>query len=215
MTSLDVTCFAVLFDMDGTLVDSTAVVDGVWAEFAERFGLDLGTVLAHAHGRLTVDTVQHFCPPESDPAAVTAELDGKELTRLDGVVEIPGAAALMIALADAPVAVITSASRELATRRMRAAGVAVPPVMVSADDVEVGKPDPQGYLRGAEALGIDIRDCVIFEDAEAGLRAAVASGAQVVVVGTHSSATTDGMPRVPDLTSVSAQLQDGRIRLRA
>ena len=212
-TGFELTCGAVLFDMDGTLVDSTAVVEAVWAEFAQRFDLDLADVLAYTHGRLTIDSVRHFCPAGEDPLALTAELDAEELTRLDGVVEVPGAAALLDALRGAPVAVVTSASRELATRRMRAAGIAVPPVMVGAEDVEVGKPSPQGYLRAGSRLGVPPTDCVVFEDAEAGLQAAVASGGQVVVVGAHRSPTTAGLPRVADLTTVVADRVGDRIRV--
>jgi sugar-phosphatase len=97
---------------------------------------------------------------------------------------------------------------------MRAAGVPVPEVLVAAEDVAAGKPSPEGYLRAAALLGVDPRDCVVFEDAEAGLRAAVASGGQVVVVGGHESAITDGLPRIADFTGLSVSRADGRIRLQ-
>jgi sugar-phosphatase len=211
---LDLACAAVVCDMDGTLVDSTAVVEQVWAEFAARFGADLDEVLAYSHGRLTSDSVRHFLPPGHDPVAVTAQLDAEELVRVEGIVEVPGAGAFLRGLAGAPVAVVTSASRELARRRMRAAGVPVPEVLVAAEDVEVGKPSPEGYLRAAALLGVDPGQCVVFEDAEAGLRAAVASGARVVVVGEHESATTEDLPRIPDLTGLTVSWDQGRIRLR-
>lgn len=216
MPDSELTCAAVLFDMDGTLVDSTAVVESVWAEFADRFGLDLAEVLAHAHGRLTIDSVRHFCPSDHDPVALAAELDEQELTRLQGIVEVPGAARLLADLARSgcPVAVVTSASLELATRRMRAAGVAPPEVLVSADDVTAGKPSPQGYLMAAGRLGVPAGDCVLFEDAEAGLRAAVASGGQVVVVGEHASDTTEALRRVADLRSVEVRTVGARTVLR-
>ena len=204
MAAPELTCAAVLFDMDGTLVDSTAVVEAVWAEFAERFDVDLAELLEHAHGRLTIDTVREFGPPGSDPVALSAELTDQELTQLEGIVEIPGAARLVADLerAGCPVAVVTSAPRELAIRRMAAAGVPQPDVLVSAEDVTEGKPSPQGYLMAAAQLGVPAADCVVFEDAEAGLRAAVACAGRVVVVGGHRSATTESLPRVADLTSV-------------
>jgi sugar-phosphatase len=215
MTSaLDLTARAVVCDMDGTLVDSTAVVEQVWAEFADRYGADLDEVLRYSHGRLTSDSVRHFLPSGHDQVAVTAHLDAQELIRVDGILEVPGAGAFLQNLRGASVAVVTSASRELARRRMRAAGVPVPEALVAAEDVTVGKPSPEGYLRAAALLGVDPADCVMFEDAEAGLQAAVASGGQVVVVGDHVSATTEGLPRIADFTGLSVSRVDGRIRLQ-
>jgi sugar-phosphatase len=200
--------------MDGTLVDSTAVVEQVWAEFAERYGADLDEVLAYSHGRLTSDSVRHFLPEGHDPVEVTAHLDAQELVRVDGIVEVPGAGAFLQGLRGTPVAVVTSASRELARRRMRAAGVPVPEVLVAAEDVEVGKPSPEGYLKAAALLGADPADCVVFEDAEAGLRAALASGCRVVVVGDHESTTTQGLPRIPDFRVLSVSRVGSRLHLR-
>lgn len=196
---------AALFDMDGTLVDSTGVVEAVWAGFATEHGLDLAQVLAYAHGRLTSDTTANFIPDPQSASAAAARVDEVELVTFTGIVEIPGASALLAALADSPVAVVTSASRALATARMAAAGVPVPATMVAAGEVPAGKPNPAGYLRAAELLGVPASDCLVFEDAEAGLRAAVASGARVVVVGGHESPTTAGLARVADLGQVSAR----------
>ncbi|MGO4533828.1 HAD-IA family hydrolase [Leifsonia sp. 2MCAF36] len=197
-----------LFDMDGTLVDSTAVVESVWTEFCARNALDPVAVLAFAHGRQAVDTVAHFLPSlgEGERAELVRDLVAQELTRTDGIVEIPGAASLLSRLrADgAPLAVVTSAPRELAVVRMRAAEVPVPEVLVAAEDVDRGKPDPQGYRLAAERVGVPIEDCVVFEDAEAGLVAAVASGARVVVIGAHESATTAGLLRLPDYARFEA-----------
>lgn len=210
---LDLTVAAALFDMDGTLVDSTAVVERIWTDLAVEHGLDAGAVIAHTHGRQTRDSVAHLLPG-ADVSAITAALDAEELEALEGIVEVPGAADLMAALTGLPVAVVTSASRELATRRMRIAGVPVPDVVVAAEDVEAGKPAPDGYLAAARMLGVPVQHCVVFEDAEAGLQAAVASGASVVVVGRHESATTEGLPRVPDLRGVRVMpAADGGLRL--
>lgn len=197
-----------LFDMDGTLVDSTPVVEAVWTAFGERHGVDPVALLAFAHGRQAIDTVTHFLPALTDAerADLVRGLVAEEVTRTDGIVEIPGAVALLEALLaeGAPVAVVTSAPRQLAVARMRAAGVPVPEVLVAAEDVERGKPDPQGYRRAAELLGVPIEDCVVFEDAEAGLAAAVASGARAVVVGAHESATTAALIRLRDYTRFRA-----------
>ncbi|MGO4594724.1 HAD-IA family hydrolase [Leifsonia sp. 2TAF2] len=199
-----------LFDMDGTLVDSTAVVESVWTAFGHRHGIDPAALLAYAHGRQAIDTVSHFLPglSEGERADLVRRLVAEEVGRTEGIIEIPGAVAMLEALvtAGAPVAVVTSAPRELAIARMRAAGIPVPAVVVAAEDVERGKPDPQGYLRAAALLGVPIGDCVVFEDAEAGLAAAVASGARAVVVGQHSSATTVDLTRLTDWTRMRALL---------
>lgn len=204
---------ALLFDMDGTLVDSTAVVEAVWRDFSSRYGLDPAEVLGFAHGRPTAVTVRRFAPAEVDVAAVTAELDARELEDVVGVVAVPGAQGLLEALAGAPLAVVTSASRELARRRMSAAGISPPEALVSAEDVVEGKPAPEGYLRAAALLGADPTDCVAFEDAEAGLLAARASGASVVVVGGHVSQASAGLPGIDDFVEVGAAQRDGWIHL--
>jgi sugar-phosphatase len=209
----DVAGAALLFDMDGTLVDSTAVVEQVWAEFADRCSADPREVLLHAHGRLTIDTVRRFLPPGMDAHRAALELDADELERMDGIVEISGAKELLNALQQGPLAVVTSASRELARRRMAAAGLAPPSVIITAEDVTAGKPSPEGYRRAAMILGVPAEDCVVFEDAEAGLQAALASGARPVVVGGHASATTDGLPRLADYTGLEVVRADGLIRL--
>ena len=201
---MEISASGFLFDMDGTIVDSHAVVEAVWSDFGRRHGLDPAEILAYAHGRQAADTVAHFLPdlPAERRAELVAGLVAEELTRTDGIVEVPGASALLTALAEAgvPVAIVTSAPRELAVVRLEAAGVPLPEVLVAAEDVSRGKPDPQGFLLAAERLGVPIARCVVFEDAEAGLVAAVASGGRVVVVGGHSSATTDGLERLRDYT---------------
>lgn len=201
---MDISAGAYLFDMDGTLVDSHAVVEAVWAEFCERHALDPQVVLAYAHGRQAADTVAHFLPELTDSAraGLVAGLLAEEVNRTDGIVEVPGAGRLLAALSErgAGVAVVTSASRALALARLDAAGVDIPEVLVAAEDVERGKPDPSCYLLAASRLGVPIERCVVFEDAEAGLVAAVASGARAVVVGRHVSALTDGLERIGDYT---------------
>lgn len=214
MPPFDITARAALFDMDGTLVDSTALVEDLWQDFAQRYDVDLSVLLPYSHGRRTLDTVRHFLPPGQDAEAVTGAMEAEELVRMEGLVEIPGAAALLEMLRDAPIAVVTSASRELALRRMGAVGLRAPDTMVTAEEIENGKPAPDGYLQAAALLGRPPSECVAFEDAEAGLRSAVAAGARVVVVGGHDSPTTADLTRIPDFRGVSAITEHAVIRFR-
>lgn len=180
-----------LFDMDGTLVDSTAVVEGVWGEVARAHGIEPQEVYDFGHGRQSFVTVDHFLGHLSaeERAEIVRWIGVEEETRLDGVVEIPGARALMSSLLEAgvPVAVVTSAHDALLRARMGAAGVPVPDVAVTAELVERSKPDPQGYLLGAERIGVPISRVLAFEDAPAGIAAVLASGADLAVVGGASS----------------------------
>jgi len=203
VASLELTAAAALFDMDGTLVDSTAVVEAIWRDFCRDHGVDESVLLPWSHGRRTPDTVRHFLPhlAGAELAAVVDDLEAREQTTMTGVVPIAGAGELLARL-DIPWAVVTSAPRRLAVRRMAEAGLRLPEVLVPADEIDNGKPHPEGYLRAAELLGVPPAECVAFEDAEPGLRSAVASGARVVVVGGLVSELAAGLPRVADLTRV-------------
>lgn len=205
---------AVLFDMDGTLVDSTLVVETLWKEYAARHGFDSAAILAFSHGRVSQDTARKFLPPGGDVATIVDSHLREELSRLDGIREIPGARDLMLQLEGGRVAVVTSAPESLARARLEAAGVPIPSVVVTSECVEHGKPDPEGYLLAARRLGVPPADCLVVEDAEAGIQAGLRAGARVLVVGSHESATTADLPRVPDLTGVRATVApDGAIRL--
>lgn len=190
---------ALLFDMDGTLVDSTAVVADLWTDFAREHGIDVDELLEYSHGRQTLDTLRRFLPgTPKELARIATDLEARECLRLEGIAEIPGARAFIEQLDGVPYAVVTSAGRALAEIRLRAAGLPVPGVLVTAEDVLAGKPSPEGYLRAAAELGIDIAHCVAFEDAPAGLQAAVTSGATTVVVGTYESPLTRSLSRTQD-----------------
>ncbi|WP_426235940.1 HAD family hydrolase [Pseudomonas sp. TWP3-2] len=175
---------ALLFDMDGTLVDSTAVVERTWGRFADRHGLDLDTVLHAAHGRRTAETVAMFAPAGVDIDAETARIVAEEIADTDGIVEVPGARRFLESLPASRWAVVTSASRELAVRRMQAAGVPIPPILITAEDVASGKPAPDGYLAAARVLGVEPAHCLSFEDARAGLLSAHAAGTRVIALAT-------------------------------
>jgi sugar-phosphatase len=201
--TLELTAAAALFDMDGTLVDSTPVVEALWKRFCREHGVDVDALLGYSHGRRTPDIVARFLPAASpgERDEIVTELQARELDVTDGIVEVAGAAALLTTL-PVPWAVVTSAPRDLAVRRMAAAGLPLPAVLVPADAIEHGKPHPDGYLRAARLLGVAPQDCVAFEDAEPGVRSALDSGARVVVVGGLDCDLTQRLERVPDLTGL-------------
>lgn len=190
---------AALFDMDGTLVDSTSTVELVWTEFARTRGLDPAGILAEAHGVRAADTMRRFVA-EPDVRDAVAALEAREIALVDSVVPIPGAKEYVTTLSDTgvPIAVVTSASPDLARARLLAAGFDIPDVLVTAVDVTTGKPDPAGYLLAAERLGVPPARATVFEDAEAGVLAGRAAGARVVVVGDWHSDSTEGLDRIRD-----------------
>jgi sugar-phosphatase len=202
---------AVIFDMDGTLVDSNAVVEAIWTTFAERFGLVTADVLGFSHGRQTIDTVSRFAPADLDHESLAAELASTEIEMPGGIVEVPGAADLVASIPAELTALVTSAPLLLAKTRMTEAGVPMPPVVVAAEDVTRGKPDPEGYVRAAELLGLSPADTVVFEDAPAGIESARAAGAQVVVVGGYDGPAAAGLLRIPDFTSARAIVDAGEV----
>jgi sugar-phosphatase len=211
------TARALLFDMDGTLIDSTAVVESVWARFATRYGIDVREILKTSHGRQMVDTVRRWAPAGTDIAAECLELSSFEITQTEGIVSLPGASSFANALPRQTRALVTSAPRELAVARMSLAGFDLPDVVITADDVERGKPDPSCYLLAAERLGVSPADAVVFEDAEAGLRAGLAAGMRCVVVGDLQGDVTRGLPRVSDYArlATSTTLVDGHHEVTA
>jgi len=200
-TSFDVD--AVLLDMDGTLVDSTAVVVRLWRSWAARHDVDPEAILAMSHGRRGDDVLAQFAPPGVDQVAELEWLAARELFERDGIVAVRGAAALLAALPADRVAVVTSATRELTAVRMQAAALPVPHILVGADDVARGKPHPEGYLRAADLLHTDPARCLVIEDATAGLEAGRAAGARVIAVATTlSGARLDAWDWIPDLTAL-------------
>jgi sugar-phosphatase len=186
-------CRALLFDMDGTLINSIAAAERIWRKWAIRHGLDVETFLPTMHGARAVDTVAKQKLPGINAEAEAADITRAEIIDVEGVVEIPGAAHFLNSLPLDRWAIVTSAPLALAKRRLKAAGIPLPSVLVTADDVAAGKPSPEGYQLAAQKLGFPTQECMVFEDAVVGIEAGKASGAQVMVVTsthTHPLATT-------------------------
>ncbi|GAB3991225.1 HAD family hydrolase [Nocardioides marmoraquaticus] len=199
-------CRAVLLDMDGTLVDSTAAVDRIWTDWAREHDLDPAEVISVVHGRQGHESMAELLPdrPHADNLADNASLLSREVAETEGIVEIAGATVFLEALAGTRRAMVTSASADLARSRMGAAGLTPLPVQVVAEDVTASKPHPEGFLAGAAALGVAAADCVVFEDSGAGVAAARAAGMRVVGVG-PVAADHDPDVHVTDLTSVRVE----------
>jgi sugar-phosphatase len=165
--------------MDGTLVDSTAVVERAWEWWAKRHQISLPEILRFSHGRPTSATFEHF-RPGIDHSLELAEMLAYEETELSGIIAVRGAAAVIKAAATGAWAVVTSATRKLALSRIAASGLPAPPVLVPVDEIQNGKPDPEGFLLAAERLRIDPVDCIVFEDTAPGIEAGLRAGMQVV-----------------------------------
>lgn len=206
---------AFLFDMDGTLVNSIAVVERVWTGWAVKHGLEPEVFLKTIHGIRASDVIRTLALPGVDAEHEAALLLDEEMEDVAGIVEIPGAVALLNSLPPERWAIVTSAPIALARRRMAAAGIPMPAVIVSGEEVSSGKPSPECYLLGAKRLGVDPRHCLVFEDAVAGILAGEAAGADVVVI-TETHATPFETPHTSIADYRGCRLttaQDGRIGL--
>jgi sugar-phosphatase len=208
-------CKAIIFDCDGVLVDSSADVERHWREWAERHGLDMGVIGAIMHGRRAVETMEMVAPHLDIPteAARFAEIEAVET---EGLVPIKGAKSLLESLPPEQWGVATSGTRAIALARLAAGGLPVPRVLVTADDVARGKPAPDAYLMAAEKLGFKPEDCVVFEDAPAGVKAAVSAGMRVF--GLFTSHGVDELWEaemvIEDLSMVKViEVSDGRLRV--
>ncbi|MFJ5284092.1 HAD family hydrolase [Pseudomonas sp. NPDC088429] len=175
---------AFLFDMDGTVLNSIAAAERIWSAWAVRHGVDVEAFLPTIHGARAIDTINRLNLPGLDAEAQAAFITAAEIGDVEGIVEIPGAAAFLNQLPKDRWAMVTSAPRDLALRRMAAAGIPEPAVMITAEDVKAGKPDPAGYLLAAKRLGLEPAECLIFEDATVGIQAAEAAGASLVIITT-------------------------------
>ena len=181
----EITCDALLFDLDGVLIDSTPAVIRVWTQWATAHGFNPDEVVRVAHGRPSISTIREYLP-HGDHEAENRVVESGEISDLNGVVPLPGARELLEALPPDRWTIVTSCTRQLGTTRLRAAGLPIPTCLVTCDDVKNGKPDPEPYLKGASLLGVATQDCIVVEDAPAGIRAGKAAGARVIACRTTS-----------------------------
>jgi len=206
---------ALLFDMDGTLIDSRVVVEKIWKRWCDENGIDWHAVLPRLHGVRMLDSVKMFVRPGMDVDAVYERLYREEVEDVDGIVPIPGALELLADLPPDTWTIVTSADTVLAKARLGAAGIVPPPRMVTGEIVTNGKPDPEGYLLGAERMGANPKDCVVFEDARAGIDAGLAAGSRVVAIGgDHTGEVPANVEWVADLTHLRFDgMHGGKVRL--
>lgn len=205
---------AVLFDNDGTLVDSTGSVERSWVRWALEHDIDPRTLVGH-HG-MPAPAIIRSVAPHLDPTEAFARIERLEVDDVEGVLALPGVHDAIRALEGAPVAVVTSATGELARVRLAAAEIGIDEV-VTFDDVERGKPHPDPFLLAAERLGVDPAECLVCEDAPSGIAAARAAGCSVVAVTTTSGAgdLADADLVVESLADVTFEVVDGRVRVSA
>ncbi|MCX4693549.1 HAD-IA family hydrolase [Streptomyces sp. NBC_01408] len=209
------TARALLLDMDGTIVNSDAVVERCWREWAVSHGLDPQEALKVVHGRQGYATMAVLLPdrPMEVNHAENAVMLARETADTDGVVPVGGAPEFMASLDGLPHALVTSADAALAGVRMAAAGLPMPEVRVTAESVQASKPHPEGFLKGAAALGVDPADCIVFEDSAAGIAAGRAAGMRVIGVGPRAAAHAP-TAHVPDLTALRVTTTpDGSVQI--
>jgi sugar-phosphatase len=206
MTSIQ--CGAVLFDMDGVLVDSTPAVERVWTGWALEHGLVPDEVVRRAHGRPSLATIIELLP-HGDHEAENRELERREIEDVADVIALPGVLQLLQNIPPQRWAIVTSASRPLAKVRLRASGLPIPEHLVTSNDIQRGKPFPDPYLKGAEILGVAPRDCVVAEDAASGVRSGKAAGARVLgllTTSTHAEILDAGADWIAgDLSALALQ----------
>ena len=182
-------CAALLFDLDGVLINSTPAVARVWRRWALEHGFAPEEVVARAHGRPSLTTVREYLP-HADHHAENREVERREMEDLEGIVALPGALDLLAGLPEDRWTIVTSCTRPLAEVRIRAAGLPLPRKMITSTDIQHGKPNPEPYLKGASVLGFPAQECIVAEDVPAGVRAGKSAGASVIAftttVGTGS-----------------------------
>jgi len=217
MTQLQ--CAALLFDLDGVLINSTPAVERVWRRWAIERGFDPEEAVARAHGRPSITTVREYLP-NADHEAENREVERREIEDLEGVVPLPGALELLSSLPADRWTIVTSCTRPLAEVRIKAAGLPLPKKLITSNDIANGKPHPEPFLKGASLLGFDAEDCIVLEDAPAGIRSGKAAGARVIAFKTtvpdselHEAGANWILNNCADVRMASASAQGLRLMI--
>jgi HAD superfamily hydrolase (TIGR01509 family) len=212
---VELSASGLLFDLDGVLVDSIAAVEATWKDFAERYGLSYEAIATDLHGRRTTDIIADHLP-SADVEELTRQFEDSELRLASGIEALSGAHAVLDSLPPHVWAVVTSSGRRLARVRIAEANLPAPQVLITAEDIARGKPDPMGYELAASKLRIQPGSCVVFEDAPAGVIAAKKAGAIPIGIATTelAQALWDAgcVAVLRDLSEVSVCF-DGRARV--
>jgi sugar-phosphatase len=186
---MEIHCAALLFDLDGVLINSTPAVARVWRRWAMEHRFDPEEVVARAHGRPSLTTVKEYLPL-ADHEAENREVERREIADLEGVIPLPGALELLSSLPCDRWTIVTSCTRALAEVRIKAAGLPLPDKMITSNDIQHGKPNPEPFVKGASVLGFAAKECIVLEDVPAGVQAGKAAGARVIALTTTVNRTT-------------------------
>ena len=208
---IEFVCAAILFDLDGVLVDSTRSVERQWRAWALEQGLNGDQVANVSHGVRAVEVIRAVAPHLNAEAEVR-KLESREANDRDGVAVMPGAIDLVRSIPDGRWCVVTSGTRHLATARLQLAGIPLPKVLITADDVTHGKPHPEPYLKGAQLLGVEPAECLVIEDAPAGIQSARTGGMKAIgLTSTYpASALTQANLVVKSLTQIQVRVNGTR-----
>jgi mannitol-1-/sugar-/sorbitol-6-phosphatase len=204
-------CAAILFDLDGVLVDSTRSVECQWRAWAREQGINGDQVANVSHGVRAIEVIRAVAP-HLDAEIEVRKLESREANDRNGVAVMPGAIDLVRSIPDGRWCVVTSGTRHLATARLQLAGIPLPKVLITADDVTHGKPHPEPYLKGAQLLGVNPAECLVIEDAPAGIQSAQAGGMKAIALTSTypASALTEANLVVKSLTQIQVTLNGKR-----
>ena len=205
---------ALVFDMDGTLIDSSLAIARLWRQWASRHSADADLVIRESAGRRAVEVIRLFGPPGLDAGTEASMLTDKALEETEGLVALPGAASLLRALPSSAWAIVTSARSDLARKWLAHTGLPTPDLVIGSESVSTGKPHPEGYLQAIRRLGVEPAETIVFEDAPAGIAAGRATGAKVIALGTMlSEAELDGQPWIVDFSGISYDADAGLLTI--
>jgi mannitol-1-/sugar-/sorbitol-6-phosphatase len=211
-----INCRALLFDLDGVLIDSTHAIARVWNRWAVEHGFNPDEVVRQAHGRPSISTVHDYLP-NADHELENRELERREMSDLEGIVPLPGSIALLSSIPSDLWTIVTSCTRALAQVRLRAAGLQIPRQLITSSDIVNGKPHPEPYLKAASLLGFQTEECIVVEDVPAGIRSGKSAGARVIALRTtapNAELQNAGADWVVDNCShISASLHGGKLVL--